>query len=340
MFMTKNRLQLLLTLAVFLLTGCVGEPEFPPTPRGNFEALWKIMDEHYCFFTDKQVDWNAVHDRYAPAVDNGMNDAQLMEVMTAMLSELKDGHVNLFSSFDVGRYWGFYEDYPPNYSDALERRYLGTDYRIAGGMQYRVLDDNIGFLRCSSFMSQIGAGNLDQILLYFAPCRGLIIDVRQNGGGMLTSAEELAARFFNAETLVGFMQHKTGRGHDDFSPLQRQVLKPGKGVRWQKPVVVLTNRQVFSAANEFVKYMKYSPHAIVLGDSTGGGAGLPFSSELPNGWGVRFSACPMYDSDMQTTENGIAPDVPSRLQAIDAARGYDTLIEDARAIIRNRKNNP
>ena len=34
----------------FTLTGCIGEEDFENSNNGNFEALWKIVDEHYCFF--------------------------------------------------------------------------------------------------------------------------------------------------------------------------------------------------------------------------------------------------------------------------------------------------
>ena len=85
--------------------------------------------------------------------------------------------------------------------------------------------------------------------------------------------QKLAARFVNKETLVGYQCHKTGRGHNDFSSREEQRIKPSSGIRWQKPVVVLTNRSVYSAANEFVKYMKCFPQVKVVGDHTGGGAG-------------------------------------------------------------------
>lgn len=333
MMKTKSLLTLI-ALLVMTLTSCVTEDEFADNPRGNFEALWKIMDEHYCFFDEKGVDWDEVHARYAQQIDDGMTESQLLEVMGNMLAELRDGHVNLFTSFDIGRYWGFHEDYPANYSDTLVSRYLGTDYRVVNGFRYRVLDDNIGYIRYPSFENAVGAGNLDQILLYLAPCNGLIIDLRQNGGGMMTSAEQLAARFTNEEILVGYMQHKTGKGHNDFSKLTAQTLKPAKGVRWQKRVMVLTNRSVFSAANEFVKYMKCCPRVTIVGDKTGGGAGLPFSSELPNGWSVRFSACPMYDKDQQSTEDGIEPDVRVSMNEFDFMRGEDTIIETARSLLR------
>ena len=44
---------LLLFLSVILLSGCVKDEEFTNDSRGNFEALWRIMDEHYCFFSEK-----------------------------------------------------------------------------------------------------------------------------------------------------------------------------------------------------------------------------------------------------------------------------------------------
>ena len=315
-------------------TACVDEDVYEDSPSGNFEALWKIMDEHYCFFQEKCVDWDSVHAVYAPRFNAGMTDDQKLEVLGNMLAELKDGHVNLFASFDYSRYWGFHEDYPKNYSDTLARHYLGTDYRISNGFKYRIMDDNVGYLRVSSFEDTIGAGNLDDILLYLQPCLGIIIDLRDNGGGMLTAAEALAARFTDKEILVGYMRHKTGKGHNDFSDMEEQTLKPAKGIRWHKPVVVLTNRSVYSAANEFIKYMRHCPQVTIVGDRTGGGAGLPFSSELPNGWSIRFSACPMYDTDKQSTENGIEPDIKVGLRTDDFLRGRDTMIETARAKLR------
>ncbi len=155
-----------------------------------------------------------------------------------------------------------------------------------------------------------------------------------NGVGQLTLAEKLAARFTNKEILVGYIQHKTGKGHNDFSKMEEQILKPSSGLRWQKKVAVLTNRSVFSAANEFVKYMKCCPNAIIVGDKTGGGAGMPFSSELPNGWAVRFSACPIYDKDKQSTEFGIEPDIKVDITSEDFSKGIDTIIETARKQLR------
>lgn len=320
-------------LFILALCGCVDEEEFADNSNGNFEALWRIMDQHYCFFSEKGVDWNDVHRRYAPQVAGSLTDDQLFEVLGNMLGELRDGHVNLYSPFDVARNWSWHEHYPSNFSDSLCTRYMGTSYKIASSLRYCVLDDNVGYVRYDSFTSDIGSGNLDEVLYALMPCRALIIDVRNNGGGLLTLAEKLAARFTDEEILVGYMRHKTGKGHNDFSSMQPQRLKPAKGVRWHKPVYVLTNRQVFSAANEFVKYMKCCPQVTIVGDQTGGGAGMPFTSELPNGWTVRFSACIMYDRDQRCTEDGIVPDVKASQTDSDFRRGRDTIIEAARKLV-------
>ena len=61
---------------------------------------------------------------------------------------------------------------------------------------------------------------------------------------------------------------------------------------------------------------------------------MPFSSELPNGWFLRFSACPMYDRNMNCTETGIDPDVKVDISDEDFHKGIDTIIETARAILR------
>ncbi len=319
-----------LLLLIIMLSSCVDNDTYEDNPQGNLEALWKIMDEHYCFFEEKGVDWDAVHDKYAVQMDAQMSESQQFEVMTNMLSELRDGHVNLYTTFNTGRYWSWKENYPTNFSDTLLRKYLQTDYLIAGGVDYTILDDNVGYLRYESFQQGMSDANLDQVLLHLTACNGLIIDIRSNGGGALTNAERLAARFCNEETTVGYMRHKAGRGHNDFSEMEAQTIRPAKGLRWQKKVVVLTNRGVFSAANEFVKYMKCFPKVTIVGDRTGGGAGLPFSAELPNGWGVRFSACPMYDRDRQCTEFGIDPDYFVSQSDADFLRGRDSLIEWAR----------
>ena len=96
---------------LFLFSACIDEEEHADTPRGNFEALWKIFDEHYCFFDYKReqlgVDWDEIHARYARQFDDNMTEQQQFEVMTRMIGELRDGHVNISTAFDYGRNWSW-----------------------------------------------------------------------------------------------------------------------------------------------------------------------------------------------------------------------------------------
>lgn len=320
---------------------CVTEEEFANTPQDNFNALWKIVDEHYCFFPDKAkeygLDWNACHDKYQAILTPKMKREQLFEVCGKMLAELRDGHVNLVSPFNNARYWKWFEDYPMNFSDSLQRVYIGTDYRITCGIKYCILDDNIGYIYVPSFENGVGSGNLDAIFSYLQLCNGLIVDVRNNEGGMLTTAQDLAGSFINEKTTIGYIAHKTSKAHDAFSTPEAIRINPSEGMRWQKPVVVLTNRRTYSAANAFVSYMKDLPQVTIVGDRTGGGAGMPYNNELPNGWAVRFSACPTYDIHMQSMENGIDPDYKVDMLSEDFHKGHDTIIEKGREILRSKR---
>ncbi len=325
-----------------LLCACVTEDEFSNTPEGNFEALWQIIDRQYCFLDYKNqeygLDWDEVHDRYAQRISASMNSEQLFDVLAEMLNELRDGHVNLSSALKYSQYREWFDSYPVNFSDSVQRVYLGKDYAISSGLKYQIFEDNIAYIYCASFETGIGEGNLDEILNKVAICDGLILDVRSNSGGNLTTSDKLAARFTNGKVLVGYMSHKTGPGHSDFSTPEAIYLDPSMDrVRWQKQAVVLTNRRAFSATNDFVNKMKTLPKVTIIGDKTGGGSGLPFTSELPNGWSVRFSASPIYDTEMNHLEFGIDPDVKVDMDAEDAQRNVDTIIETARAYIHSHR---
>lgn len=328
------------TLLPLLVASCVTSEDFADTHTGNFEALWQTIDEHYCFFDYKNkeygLDWNEVYQRYKPQISDDMSMDALFQVLSNMTYELRDGHVNLSCASNTSYYTQWYEAYPMNFSDSIFHKYMGTsgDYRSTAGMQYRVMRGNTGYIRCSSFEYAIGDGNLHQIMDYLGSCNGLIIDVRSNSGGLLTSATKLAGLFVNEDTTLGYISHKTGKGHNDFSQPQSIVVSPSTGLRWQKPVVVLANRRTYSAANAFVMFMKGlqqlgNNKVTIMGDTTGGGSGMPFSSELPEGWSVRFSACPMTDVMGQQTEFGIEPNIIASITSEDYQKSVDTILETA-----------
>ena len=119
----KHAVFLLLTV---MFTACVDVEEYSSDAESNMEALWTIMDEHYCFFNEKKatlgVDWDEVHERYRRNVSPKMTGYQLFEFLGNMIGELRDGHVNMSSSFDLARNWSWKENYPTNFSDTLQRK--------------------------------------------------------------------------------------------------------------------------------------------------------------------------------------------------------------------------
>ena len=83
--------------------------------------------------------------------------------------------------------------------------------------------------------------------------------------------------------------------------------------------------------------MKSLPNVTVVGDVTGGGCGLPFNSELPNGWSVRFSAAPITGPDGKLTEFGVEPDVKVDMAQNDISNGHDTILDYAFEILKQAK---
>jgi C-terminal processing protease CtpA/Prc len=65
---------------------------------------------------------------------------------------------------------------------------------------------------------------------------------------------------------------------------------------------------------------------------------LPFTSELPNGWGIRFSAAPITGPDGQLTEFGVEPDVRVDMSDEDISNGKDTILEKAFEVLKNKQN--
>ena len=362
----KNFRYLSVPVAMTLFLGaCHDIDEYPETPSGVFEQLWSVLDGHYCFFAEKERmysdeydalpqeeragaewmrdwSWDDVHERYRMMVSDRMTQEELFEVCAEMLAELRDGHTNLSAPFATSYYRKWWSDYPQNYDARLvEQYYFNFNYRSLGGITYGILQENVGYMHYSSFSYGIGEGNLDAVLGYCATCAGLIVDVRDNGGGSMTNVETLAGRFTDRSILAGSICHKTGPGHDDFSePFDYYINPPGGGhVMWGKPVVVLCNRSTFSAANNFVSVMKGLPGVTVVGSVTGGGSGMPFSSELTNGWGVRFSASPVRDASGVLTEFGVSPTDGCEvdLDPLEALGGRDTMLDFAIDIICGRR---
>src|SRR5690606_15260142 len=121
------------------------------TPQENFDIFWQTFKDKYTFFSIKNVDWDSLYTHYDPMVNTSTSDEDLFAIMDSMMYLLEDEHVNLVSDFNVSRNWNWYIDYPANFNaSVLERNYLESNHRIAGGLKYTIID-SVGYIYYGSF---------------------------------------------------------------------------------------------------------------------------------------------------------------------------------------------
>ncbi len=298
-------------------------------PVSNFDALWRELDRGYSFFEFKGVNWDSTYHVFRPRVNANTRTLDLFSAMSDMLFTLRDGHVNLEAGFNRSRNWEWYLDHPDNYdANLVERNYLQNRQWFTGPLVHTIID-SIGYLRYSSFSQRFHGQQIDLVVARFSNLKGMIIDVRSNGGGLSSMADLLASRFADRERVAYRSVVKNGPGRNDFSAPVDVMIKPEGERQYTKPIIILTNRRSYSATTFFVAKMLALPHVRVAGDWTGGGAGTPVGAELPNGWTVRYSSTQTFLPDGFNIEDGIPPHIKVDMTETDRAQGKDTILERA-----------
>ena len=300
---------------VVLLPSCekfLFEEELASTdPQENFEYLWNECYEKYAYFDLKGVDWNQVKTEYANKLYSSMSEDSLFNVLGGMLTELRDGHANLVSNFKTS-FYGFEYQAQDNFDwRVIVSNYMTSDYIISGPFSHNFIANNaVGYIRLSSFGKEINPESLDFILGRYKDTRGLILDIRENGGGAITNVFKILSRFVESETLVYYSRIKAGVEHDNFSDVSGAYVQPYDGVRYSKDVIVLTARGTYSSGSLLALATKALPNLSLIGDTTGGGLGIPNGGQLPNGWTYRFSITQTLSLDQKPDyENGVPVDM-------------------------------
>lgn len=337
----------LFAAAVLVLTTSCEELLFEPvpgsTPTEIFDQVWTFADEEYSFFEFKGVDWDAVRQEFSPQISDDMSDQALFDVLADMLFELRDGHVNLVSPFDRSRNWQWYLDADPNYDYSVLERHYFTDedgrsvHEYVGGAFILMDFDDVGYIHYRSFANMVAPEEMIYVINRFSTddYKGLIIDVRGNGGGAVSNVFTIGNRLTQTATTVAYEQLKSGPGPDDFTqPQPVTLVPPSAGPVYTKPVVVLTNRQCYSATNYFVTMVGDLEHVLVMGDRTGGGGGIPAYTQLTNGWQLRVSTGRLFTVDEVNVEDGIDPEQFASSTESELATGVDTILDTALAYLR------
>ena len=328
----------MITIAL-LQVGCSSifmKADVANTPTNCFNLMWQNIDEHYAYFDYKKIDWNAVKNKYAPKVSDKISQDSLFKILSAMLYELKDGHVNLSTTTDRSRNWSWKDEHPDNFnSNFVLRNYFKKDFKMTGALPNQWLSDSVGYVRYSSFGNAVSEADLDFVLNRFKDSKGIVIDIRDNGGGSLATIFKIMGRFVEKRTLVGYMNIKNGKNHNDFAkPVAFWVEPRAKRMPFTKPIVLLTNRGCYSATTHFAAFMSQLPNVTIVGDNTGGGGGIPISADLPNGWQYRFSATYQTTADGYNFELGMPPDIEMTTGAKDELEGKDAIIEKAVEVVK------
>lgn len=326
-------------LAGLAALGCA-DAVLPSEPDGDpvalFDQLWSEFDGYYSHFTIKDVDWTAVRDRYRPRVTPATTGRELFAVLSEMLGELRDGHVDLATPYGRYAWTAWRDDFPESFAwPRIAAQYLTGGATAGGGVRWGRLAPDVGYLLIPTFGDRAVIDGVDAALTGLGAPAGLVVDVRHNGGGTDNWAVAVAGRFADRARHYRTVQYRNGPAHDDFTAPRPDSLRPAGPVRYAGPVVLLTNRHVFSAAEDFVLAMRRLPQVTVVGDTTGGGAGNPIMRELSNGWVYRIPRWIVRAPDGTTHEGvGLGPDVFVQFDPADAAVDGDPLLDSALARLR------
>ena len=305
------------------------------SPDNVFDYLWDKVDQQYAFFDVKGVDWDSVREVYRPMVTDDMDKEDLFDVCAAMLNTLQDGHTNLISSFNVSRNDSVYYRMIVHKNideEVVTMNYLTLNYHSTGAFAHNAIrDGHVAYVRYSSFENAIGENALKYITKRYKDCDGMILDLRQNGGGSIDNIRMMLSIFDNHKQPLYHTQIKSGPGHDDFTELTTVYATDSCILEtpYNKPVAVLIDRGSYSATSFFAICTMAYPNIRLFGDYSGGGLGLPNGGALPNGWTYRFSITRTLALDGNNYENGVPPQERVILDPDYTAQGIDNVIETA-----------
>jgi Peptidase family S41/Tricorn protease C1 domain len=304
------------------------------TPVTNFDLLWSDFDKTYSFFELKKMNWDSVYQVYRPKVNSSTSNYALFQIMSDMLATLKDGHVNLYMNNQTNFSYDFTKGKPVNFPGfpSIASKYV-TNYQSNGVVGFGSIGANVGYIIISSFGSSSTSDKyyyIDAAIEKLGGKKGLIIDVRSNGGGSDINASIISSRFMDQKRLFRYLRYRNGRAHNNFTDFMPDYIDKDGEKQFTGSVIILTNRSCFSSTEGFILQMKTMPNVMMVGDTTGGGSGNPIARELPNGWTYRFSRWIVYKSDKTTFEGkGLIPDVPVWIGQQDRDNGVDTILEKA-----------
>ena len=294
-------------LAIFLtISACkqllITPDEVGNEPVRNFELFWNDVNKTYPFFTDDNIDWQAIYDKYRPQVTSNTSTLALFEILKQMMIPLMDGHRSL--SYKDIKGWGNpprYREYDKYNFRVIKNQYLQNFSIKTQPYHFNpniidtalILGTTIGgkyaYLGVRTFYTNDDINIAELVAAHLAAnpqTQGIILDLRNNGGGRLGSIWGLMSLFASYDVPYATYQPKVGPLKDNLMPLdlltEADFVIPRGGQFSNKKIVVITNRWCYSSTEHAALAAKRMGLPIV-GDTTGGALSLVVEKTLPNG---------------------------------------------------------
>lgn len=197
-------------------------------------------------------------------------------------------------------------------------------------MESELLSNNIGYIKIQSFDSDC-AKEFKTIYenLAKAGIKSLIIDLRNNGGGIVSEALEIADYALDKNKIMLITKDKNGK---------EEIEKSSKTPIINVPIVILTNGNTASASEILAAALKENNKATIVGEKTYGKGVIQELLKLSDGSGLKVTVEEYYTPNRnQINKIGITPDVEvaSPTETITEIE-QDTQLQEAIKILKNK----
>ncbi len=161
----------------------------------------------------------------------------------------------------------------------------------------------IGYIRLTQFQEN-SAEDFKKALLKFKDKEGIIIDLRNNPGGLLSTAVRIADMILKKGDMIVYTRGRTPRSNEEFYSRTDPVIP------LDMPIVILVNKGSASASEILTGALKDNNRAIAVGDKTFGKASVQTLIPLPDGSGIKVTTAHYYTPSGKLIMNkGITPDI-------------------------------
>ncbi|MEY3607993.1 MAG: hypothetical protein RLZZ447_781 [Verrucomicrobiota bacterium] len=176
--------------------------------------------------------------------------------------------------------------------------------RIESVRGARVLADGVGYVQLTEFSELTGRQlRLALARLVEQGSRALVLDLRNNPGGLLEAAVEVAQPFFREGELIVETRGRRPQDNERFRA-------SGGGVPWSLPIAVLVNAGSASAAEIVAGALKDAGRAVLVGERTFGKGSVQSIFKLRDGEGLRLTTARYFTpAGISIHEQGVQPHV-------------------------------